>query len=61
MVQTNKPYSPFELELDFEALESNLGFLLGRCRTDQMFIASVKANAYGLGVVPVACALQKTL
>jgi alanine racemase len=47
------------MELDMAAIESNLETLKAFCAPGQRFIASVKANAYGLGVVEVSRELQR--
>ncbi len=46
------------IDLDYRLLESNVAYLRGLCRPGQQFIASVKANAYGHGVIGIATALQ---
>ena len=46
------------IEIDLNALASNLSAARKLCRPDQIFIASVKGNAYGHGVVEVATKLQ---
>ena len=45
-------------EIDLEALAANLGFMQSLAGGDKRMIASIKANAYGHGVVPMAQALQ---
>ncbi len=45
-------------DIDFEALASNVGLIRRIAGCDKQLIASIKANAYGHGVVPIAQALQ---
>ena len=45
-------------DIDFEALASNVGLIRQIAGSDKQLIASIKANAYGHGVVPIAQALQ---
>lgn len=49
--------------LDFDALANNLATLRalgdGAAQSAQQFIASIKSNAYGHGVLPVGCALSE--
>jgi alanine racemase len=45
-------------DIDFEALASNVGLIRQIAGCDKQLIASIKANAYGHGVVPIAQALQ---
>jgi alanine racemase len=45
-------------DIDFEALASNVSLIRRIAGCDKQLIASIKANAYGHGVVPIAQALQ---
>ena len=45
-------------DIDFEALASNLRLIQKIAGSDKQLIASIKANAYGHSVVPIAQALQ---
>jgi alanine racemase len=45
-------------DIDFEALASNVDLIRRIAGSDKQLIASIKANAYGHGVVPIAQALQ---
>jgi alanine racemase len=45
-------------ELDLDALAGNYGAILQRVGTDRKVIASLKGNAYGHGIVPVARTLE---
>ena len=50
---------PTGMEIDTSALTGNLAEIRRRARPGVKVIASVKANAYGHGIVPVAKALEK--
>ena len=50
---------PTGMEIDTSALTGNLAEVRRRARPGVKVIASVKANAYGHGIVPVAKALEK--
>ncbi len=45
---------PVWAEVDLTAIAHNIGILRGATRSGAMFMAVVKANAYGHGVIPVA-------
>ena len=45
-------------DIDFEALASNVNLIRRIAGRDKQLIASIKANAYGHGVLPIAQALQ---
>jgi alanine racemase len=45
---------PNEAEIDLSALDDNVALVRSRIRLGTAIIASVKANAYGHGIVPVA-------
>jgi alanine racemase len=45
---------PNAMQIDLDALEANLAQVRNRIRPGTAIIASVKANAYGHGIVPVA-------
>jgi alanine racemase len=47
------------LEVDLAALEHNFNFLKSRIDKDTLFMAVVKANAYGHGIVQIAQHLQE--
>lgn len=47
------------LEVDLNALEHNFGFLKSKLAPETLFMAVVKANAYGHGMVPIAHKLQE--
>ncbi len=49
---------PTWMEIDGAALAGNLAEIRRRARPCVKVIASVKANAYGHGIVPVAAALE---
>ena len=51
---TSPDTRPNALEIDLDALEANLTQIRNRIRPGIAIIASVKANAYGHGIVPVA-------
>ena len=55
---TKIDHSSAHAEIDLEALASNLSLMQSLAGSDKKMIASIKANAYGHGVVPVAQALQ---
>ena len=46
-------------DIDFDALASNVSLIKRIAGSDKRLIASIKANAYGHGVVPIAQALQE--
>ncbi len=50
---------PTWMELDRSAIAHNLGEVRKRVRPDVRIIASVKANAYGHGIVPIAQVLAE--
>lgn len=52
------PTHPTWMEIDGSAIRSNLAEIRRRAGYGVKVIASVKANAYGHGIVPVAAALQ---
>ena len=45
-------------EIDLEALASNVDLVRQMAGSDKQLIASIKANAYGHSVIPIAQALQ---
>ena len=55
MATAGEPLRPLWAELDFEALAHNLAVVRGLAGQRRL-IASVKANAYGHGAVPVGAA-----
>jgi alanine racemase len=55
---TVSPTHPTWMELDASALAANLAEIRRRANPGVKVIASVKANAYGHGIVPVATALE---
>jgi alanine racemase len=52
------PTHPTWMEIDASAIHSNLAEIRRRAEPGVKVIASVKANAYGHGIVPVAVALE---
>ena len=59
MNQVNLATHPLWMELDFEALHSNFQEVKKRVGEEVKLMASIKANAYGHGVVEVAAALAE--
>lgn len=68
MVKRNGPFiagsvsidaHPTWRELDLDALAGNYRAILQRVGADRKIIASLKGNAYGHGVVPVARTLER--
>src|ERR1700741_2339371 len=58
MASSREPLRPLWAELDFEALTHNLA-VVRRLAGERRLIASVKANAYGHGAVPIARELAR--
>jgi alanine racemase len=58
MAMASEPLRPLWAELDFDALAHNLAIARGLAGQRRL-IASVKANAYGHGAVPVGRELAR--
>lgn len=58
MVPSSQPTRPLWAEFDFDALAHNLS-VVRRLAGPRRLIASVKANAYGHGAVPIARELER--